>query len=277
MRLRMRLLTGGLVWACAACAAAAQTAGPSLQPVEGPVWSAAPAAPALFTAPPTDPAWSVSDPFAGFAPEDGGLRAWRTGEVVLPGHDPARIDRLRLTTGGALLGPGGAPLRFGTPDAGTFEADRFDVAYLRDWPGAVRLSGNGYELDVTPRAGLSVGSDGGGAEAGATVRFGEALQDRLGGLVKDGQSFGERSRWYLFAAASGRAVGYNFLRSGQGWRRSGMSTDEGYYVGDAQAGVAWRKGDVQASFGYVHREIKIYDREQEDGFVAFQLSIKPER
>ena len=140
-----------------------------------------------------------------------------------------------------------------------------------------RQSGD-LEIELTPHAGVGVTSRGGSAEAGATVRIGENL------TVRDGQSYGETGRWYVFAAGTGRAVGMNFLRGEDGgWTRAGMSHDSGAFIGDAQVGVAWRRGDMQASFGYVHREIEAeglrgegFDTDVQEGLVAFQLSIRPD-
>lgn len=209
-----------------------------------------------------------ADGFGGISLKDDRLTEWRTGEAAL-----SDTDRLRLSVRHEFQGPNGAPLRFGGD--GRVADPAVDVAYLRDWPSAIRFeNGRGYTLDVTPTAGFSVGSLGSGAEAGATLRFGQDVRRRLKGL--DGERFGERPRWYLFAAASGRALGYNLTSSPDGLKRSGMSLDQGSFIGDAQAGVAWRKGDLQASFGYVHREVKAYDYQKDDGFVAFQLSVKPQ-
>jgi hypothetical protein len=275
MAYRMRALIGVVAAACAS-AASAEDASPSdgdVRALNAAAFAAERVDPLfprvatidLFAAPTRDADW-----LTGLRLDDGRLTEWRTGETAL-----SETDRLRLSVGREVRGLNGAPLRFDTTGRRGQEQS-FDVAYLRDWPSAIRLEGNGYTLDVTPTAGFSLGSEGSGAEAGATVRFGQDVRNRLQGLVKDGESFGERPRWYLFAAASGRAFGYNLLQSGDGWRRSGMSLDKGSYIGDAQAGVAWRRGDMQASFGYVHREVKAYDYEKNDGFVAFQLSIKPE-
>ena len=63
-----------------------------------------------------------------------------------------------------------------------------------------------------------------------------------------------------------------------------MSHDSGAFLGDASLGVAWRKGDIQGSFGLVYREVEaegLYtgpevDNEVDEGLIAFQLSIKPE-
>jgi hypothetical protein len=99
--------------------------------------------------------------------------------------------------------------------------------------------------------------------------------------VQDGGDFGQRGRWYLFAAASGRAVGMNMLHGDQGWNRAGWSTDQtSTLTGDAQVGVGWRKGDLQTSFGYIHREVKGQNMlfgvdPKADSVVAFSLSIRP--
>ena len=110
---------------------------------------------------------------------------------------------------------------------------------------------------------------------------GETAEARLRAMgVRDGAAFRDRGRLYLFAADGQTAVGYNLTRSNGGWSREGLSLDDGAFVGDAQAGVAWRKGDLQTSFGYVHREVKRegrIGRDREEGFVALQLSWTPGR
>lgn len=158
----------------------------------------------------------------------------------------------------------------------------------REWTG-LRFDAGKYDLDVTPHAGLGVGNAGGSAEAGATVVLGKKSKDdqvvaRLNEIgVRDGAQFGDKGRWYLFAAASGRAVGMNMLRQDGGWNRAGWSTDPASaLVGDAHVGVGWRKGPMQTSFGYIHREVKgdhlLFGQEtKDDEVVALSLSIKPRR
>ena len=122
------------------------------------------------------------------------------------------------------------------------------------------------------------------AEAGVTLKIGEGL-DRL---APDGdERFGQRPRWYVYAAGSGRAVGYNFARTRDGdYARSGYTQDRGAFLGDASIGVAYRRGDVQTSVGVVYREIDAgkglrgtngLDTDVSEGLIAFQLSIKPRR
>ena len=134
---------------------------------------------------------------------------------------------------------------------------------------------------------MGSGAGGGQAEAGAGGRLGQNLDDevenRLNAMgVRDGEAFGEAGRWYLFAAASGRAVGLNMLRRDNGWDQAGWSTDgSSALIGDAHVGVGWRKGPVQAAVGYVHREVKgqhmIWGQEtRDDQILALSFSIKPQ-
>jgi hypothetical protein len=191
-------------------------------------------------------------------------------------------DRLRLTTRGSLRRADGAPLPVTLRDRSEFDADAYDVSYTRGWPVARGYTPSGLEVSLTPHAGFGVGDEGGSAEAGATLKIG----DNLDRLAPDGQErFGDRARWFLYAAGSGRAVGYNFARTRDGdYARSGVSQDKGSFLGDASIGVAYRRGPMQGSFGVVYREIKAeglrggegFDRDVSEGLVAFQLSIRPE-
>ena len=146
---------------------------------------------------------------------------------------------------------------------------------------------DGGPLSLT-HTGVGLSNSGGQAEAGATLtvaqkRDGE-VEERLNDLgVRDGKAYGDQGRWYLFAAASGRAVGLNVLRNGNGWDGQGWTTDpSSALVGDAHVGVAWRKGAMQTSFGYIHREVKgehmVFNQEtKEDSVLAFTFSIKPQK
>lgn len=198
--------------------------------------------------------------------------AFATREVRLTSHDSLRIDADRLR----LAPPG-------------LTDNRVDVTLVRRWPGAVSFrSEGGLEFDVAPHAGFGVGSAGGQAEGGAMLTISKSREEqaleRLRAMgVEDGSSFGEKGRWYLFAAASGRAVGLNMLRGEHGWDRAGWTTDStGALVGDAQVGVGWRKGDMQSSFGVIHREVKgnhmIFGQQTRDDTVAaFTFSFRPQK
>jgi hypothetical protein len=223
-----------------------------------------------------------------YAPGEGPVR-WASGETRLSSSPDGPVDSLRVSVGGALRTPGGIPLNLSRAE---YEAKAYEVALTRDWPGALSFDGKAFGVDVTPHAGLGVTSYGGSAEAGAMLEVSkkqsqsETAAERLKALgLRDGARFGDRGRWYLFAAASGRAVGLNMLHNGSswqdGWDRAGWTQDAAStLIGDAQVGVGWRKGPVQTSFGYIHREVKganmIWGQDTKaDSVVAFSLSIKP--
>jgi hypothetical protein len=218
-----------------------------------------------------------------FGPDGRPLR-WRSSSAPLNTGKGGQIDSLRLSVGDRSQDLAAAPLRI-RPD----EVDAYEIAVTRDWPAAVQVDAGDYALALTPHAGLGMTHAGGSAEAGAVLTLGqkrsrdEEVARRLKDLgVRDGAEFGQEGRWYLFAAASGRAVGLNVTRRDGGWDRAGWSTDPAAVVGDAHVGVGWRKGDVQTSFGYIHREVKGEHRisgaeTKDDSLVAFSLTIKPRR
>jgi hypothetical protein len=219
-----------------------------------------------------------------FASADDALSPWvATSRDVWTSSD-THSDRVRVRSAGPLRRLDGAPVPTGPRDSLGVQAEDYDISFVRGWPTVVGYTPSGLEVSVTPHAGVGVGSRGGSAEAGATVRIGRDLDK----LVPEGQdAFGERGRWYIYAAGSGRAVGYNFARNRDGdYARSGYSHDSGVFLGDAQLGVAWRRGDMQSSFGVIYREIEPeglrvgsrsgIDTDVSEGLIAFQLSIKPD-
>ena len=191
-------------------------------------------------------------------------------------------DRLRLRTEGPVRRVDGSPLPPGPLDPAAYEAEHYDLTYTRGWTEILGRTASGLDVSLTPHVGVGLGSRGGSTEAGATLRIGPDL-DRL---VPDGEAaFGERPRWYLYAAGSGRAVGYNWARNRDGeFARSGVSHDAGSFMGDASLGLAMRRGPVQSSIGLIYREIGVeglragegVDTDVSEGVIAFQLSIKPE-
>tara|TARA_R110002124_G_scaffold276986_1_gene448030 strand:+ start:326 stop:1207 length:882 start_codon:yes stop_codon:yes gene_type:complete len=194
---------------------------------------------------------------------------------------PDFTDRLRLRTEGTLRRADGAPVPVSPLDAAALESEHYDLSYIRGWPATLGYTASGLEVTLTPHAGLGIGTRGGTAEAGAILKIGTDMEH----LVPAGSTtFGERARWYIYAAGSGRAVGYNFARTRDGeFARSGVSHDSSNFAGDASLGVAFRKGDLQSSIGVIYRELGPsdlrtgygVDTDVSEGVFAFQLSIKP--
>ena len=212
---------------------------------------------------------------------------WRSSAVTYQDTAGGPINQIRVTVANVPRIANTAPLSLVRPGGEAYELQDIDVTVTRGWPSVIALAGRKYALDVTPHAGLGFGGAGGSAEAGATVRLGkkrnigDRVNDALG--VREGASaFGDRGRWYIYAAASGRAVGLNMLRGQNGdWTRAGLAQDvTSRLIGDSQAGVAWRKGPMQASLGYIHREIRAKEgilglATQKGDVVALSFSLKP--
>ena len=213
--------------------------------------------------------------------------SWRSNAFSRQAQAGGPIDSVRVSMASAAPTAAYAPLTLVRPDGDAYALRDVDVTVTRGWPSAVMLAGRKYALDVTPHAGVGFGGAGGSAEAGATVRLGkkknmgDRVTDALG--VREGDAaFGDRGRWYIYAAASGRAVGFNMLRGQNGdWTRAGLTQDTtSRLIGDSQAGVAWRRGPMQASLGYIHREIRAKEgimglATQKDDVVALSFSLKP--
>jgi hypothetical protein len=220
--------------------------------------------------------------WTGYAPARGTSSPWAASSRDVWFEGGEFSDRVRLRTEGSIRRADGAPLPPGPLDPAAYEAEHYDLTYTRGWTESLGRTGSGLDVTLTPHIGVGVGSRGGTTEAGATLRIGPDLDS----IVPDGaDAFGERPRWYLYAAGAGRAVGYNFARTRDGdYARSGVSHDSGNFMGDASIGVAIRRGPVQGSFGLVYREIETeglraghgVDTDVSEGLIAFQLSIKPE-
>ncbi len=94
-------------------------------------------------------------------------------------------------------------------------------------------------------------------QAGGVLALNRAAGSASSGLpgVRSGSSFGGRSRLYMFGAVSGRAVGLNLMHdSGAGWKNAGLSSDNGGFVGQRQAGLALRRGSTQAALSFVQEK-----------------------
>jgi len=148
-----------------------------------------------------------------------------------------------------------------------------------------------YSIEVSPYAGAKLGDTSDLAQPGARIEI-EARQSgddkvkaRLEEFgVRDGAEFGDKARWYVFAAASGRAIGLNVRRDSDGLVRNyGWSTDPAALAGDTHIGIGLRKGPVQTSLGYMHREfqpanaMQNVDYDNKHDMVALSFSIKSGR
>lgn len=132
------------------------------------------------------------------------------------------------------------------------------IFFERKWrPAAIRH--DGFEVDIIPHAGGSVGNVFTLANAGGTLRFGQGLEldfgpphirPTLSGLEAVGA--GNRFGWYLFAGAEARAVLHNIFLDGNTFASS-HSVDKKTVVGDFQLGAAVILRGIRIAFTHVLR------------------------
>lgn len=211
-----------------------------------------------------------------------GVARWKVTEMAIARPAARAVDAVRVSIGQIARTPGALPPRPG--QAVSVDNEAYEVTYTRGWPALMAVEAGAFDLELTPHAGVGISNAGGEAEAGAMVRLrrkAEGWGNRLG--VRDGARFGDQGRWYLFAAASGRAVGLNLQRTNGDWSNRGLSTDSASaLVSDVQAGIGWRKGSTQASLAWMRRKVKAAQTmmgwdHRDDSMVAITISIKPRR
>ena len=206
---------------------------------------------------------------------------------------PAPSHAVALTApGAAQTASRGVAIAFVQPTYLT-AADEGALDFGGGGHSTLSLSRGGYEFAFVPQGSFDSSGGASSAQAGAMVRVGADIQDKvMAGMSKLGmhtvssEAIQDRSRLYMFAAYSGKEIGFNIARGSTGglqrlgWSAEGAST----LVSDAQAGVGWRKGALQASVGYVHRDVNSnYDngfgnvgmQKLSDNMVAFTLSFHP--
>lgn len=211
-----------------------------------------------------------------------GVARWKVTEVAFVRPALGAVDALRISVGQIARTPGALPP--GPGQAVAADTGAYAVSYTRGWPNLWAVEAGEFDVDFTPHAGVGISNAGGEAEAGAVVRLRKKAEGWANSLgVRDGARFGDQGRWYLFAAASGRAVGLNLQRTHGDWGNRGLSTDtSSALINDIQAGVGWRKGSMQASLAWMRRKVKAahtlmgWDH-RDDSMVAVTVSVKPRR
>jgi hypothetical protein len=255
----MRWIFGLLVCTCAAAASAALA-----NPVSSldPLTDAAFAGPTLGGATAPGPRYIAGQ---GMVQVAGGQTA-----SFAPEGAPY-VDTVTVYTAGRDANPAAALLRPHSRDGGEIRA--YDVSYVRNWPAALRLNAGKVSLDVTPHAGIGMMSGGQTAEAGAMLRFGNRPEQRL--LAGLDPREAAQSRIFLYAGARRKAGGLGLLRSataplGDNFARDGL-------VKETQAGFAFRRGAMQASFGYTREKVVMRAMGEDvrtDNRVGFTFSIR---
>ncbi len=142
------------------------------------------------------------------------------------------------------------------------------------------LSYMGFEADVIPHIGASVGNVYTAINGGGTVRFGQRLGVDFGPpLIRPSLSgLGavepvDGLAWYIFAGLDGRAVARNIFLDGNTFASS-HSVDKKPLVGDFILGAAVVYGDYRVAFTHVMRTREFDAQRESDRFGSISLSAR---
>ncbi len=180
-----------------------------------------------------------------------------------PGPGPIS-DLLAFESQAQSRGPGSAVVGI-LAGAEAEEEVYASVAFNDGQSWRVGSSIGGLDIDVTPRANLTITSEGGGAGYGALVRIGQGLAESKG-APRSGQ-------WFLFAGLDSQALTWRpntnaFVSDG------GVALQEMVLVGDAQAGVAWRLGEANIALAFVHREFSVRGVDFNEQFGGLTITLR---
>jgi hypothetical protein len=157
----------------------------------------------------------------------------------------------------------------------------FAVSFDRRWR-ALRLFGDflgGIEADLTPSAGVTLGTLRTEAHAGVAARIGQRIDSDYGpprvrpSLAGVEHFSGGPLSWSIFAGVQGRAVGHNLFLDGNTFEDS-PSVERNPLVGDFQTGFTVSLGGARLAYTYVWRTEEFETQPTRQDFGALALSFR---
>jgi lipid A 3-O-deacylase len=152
------------------------------------------------------------------------------------------------------------------------------LGYERAWLGLARTASGPYQMDLTPRAGVTVGNFLTYASAGAIARIGYNLPDDFPathislGPPRDGYRGNSTRGWYVWIGVDARLVGRNIFLDGNSFRDS-ASVERRRFVWDLQGGVAATWGRERIAFALVRRSEEFTTQAGADRFGQLTYSF----
>lgn len=154
-----------------------------------------------------------------------------------------------------------------------FEFNEENVGLLGFWPG--------LGVDVTPHVGGAVGNVLTYGAVGATLRFGEDLQNDRSGPPRIRPSLPgsgyfdpvDLLGWYLFAGVEGRVVARNIFLDGNTFEDS-RDVDKEWLVGDLQFGAALIFPVARIGYTHIIRSKEFESQDSVDQFGAISVSFR---
>ncbi len=207
------------------------------------------------------------------------------------GRAPRYLDTYELEFG--IVGPSalgeeaqrGIHEFLGAPDPQGWDSQlsdefAFAASFDRRWR-ALRVFSDvvpgGIEADITPAAGVTLGTLRTEARVGVTARIGQRIDSDYGpprvrpSLSGVEHFSGGPPSWSLFAGVQGRAVARNLFLDGNTFEDS-PSVDRNPYVADFQTGFSVSAGDWRLAYTYVWRTEEFETQPSRQDFGALALS-----
>lgn len=233
---------------------------------------------------------------ASFAiPTDRPYAAWLYTEIALSTHTPGMQQSLVANVG--IVGPAalGKPVqKFIHTITGDREPAGWDnqlrneptvlLRYRRNWFVPLLQSAK-IQVDLVPKAGISLGNVLTDAGIGTALRIGNFLPEqdiplRIQPGLSGGTSYypirNGQLDWLLFAELQGRAVARNLFLDGNTFRNS-LSVKKRLLVGDAAAGVVFSFGQIKyplsITFSFVWRGREFDLQQGSNNFGSAQIGI----
>jgi lipid A 3-O-deacylase len=155
------------------------------------------------------------------------------------------------------------------------------LRYQRSWRALAAYSFNsGLGIDLTPHFGGVIGNAYTFANAGATIRFGQDLQQdygppRIGPSVPGSGFFvpSKKFSWYLFAGVEARAVARNIFLDGNTFESS-RSVSRLPFVADLQAGSVLTFDQLRVSYKHIWRTKEFRGQPTNEIFGALSASLR---
>jgi hypothetical protein len=155
------------------------------------------------------------------------------------------------------------------------------LRHQRSWRSeSLRIRRGPLNFDITPHAGYALGNAMTYGHIGATLRFGNDLQNDYGpprvwpsvpgsGYFSAVDGFG----WYVFGSIEGRAVARNLFLDGNTFQDS-PRVDKLPLVGDLQAGVVLIFQHVRLSYTHIWRSKEFEGQGSADAFGVVSASVR---
>lgn len=162
----------------------------------------------------------------------------------------------------------------------------FTLSYERMWRIRDRKDYHGFDWDILPYAGATVGTVMTHGTLGTEIRFGYNLPDDFGtGAITESattptaienpytaKSWLHRFGFHFFVRGEGRAVARNIFLDGNTFRDS-HSVDKYPFVADLSAGFALNWKNTKLSYAYIYRTKEFRGQDDEQIFGSVTLSF----